>query len=153
MVESDPGAVTRYETAISWKHRGGGASNAAANQSLDPTPTGVVTVAAMTGGRKTRPGDVERPLPLTRRPGDGGRGQEEAASAVQTRIETRASGFRSMCAREVTDDVSNPFAKLITLRAGPQNRLLNHCTQPHGVGADDGARRDVVLGTLRRNWR
>ncbi|MFQ1629182.1 hypothetical protein ACK2WC_07610, partial [Mycobacterium tuberculosis] len=45
----------------------------------------------------------------------------------------------------LTDDVSESVRKkLITLRAGPSRTACSNLRNPAGVGADDGARRDVV---------
>lgn len=94
------------------------------------------------------PGDVERPLPLTRRPGDGGRGQRRAASAVRnpdrTRGATSASG--RCCVRGPVDGrrfrIRSQKAHYATSRS-LKNRLLESA-QPRWRWADDGARRDVV---------
>lgn len=75
------------------------------------------------------PGDVERPLPLTRRPGDGGRGQRRAASAVRnpdrTRGATSASG--RCCVRGPVDGrrfrIRSQKAHYATSRS-LKNRLL-----------------------------
>ncbi|WP_057353953.1 hypothetical protein [Mycobacterium tuberculosis] len=45
----------------------------------------------------------------------------------------------------LTDDVSESVRKkLIPLRAGPSRTACSNLRNPAGVGADDGARRDVV---------
>lgn len=93
------------------------------------------------------PGDVERPLPLTRRPGDGGRGQRRAASAVRnpdrTRGATSASG--RCCVRGPVDGrrfrIRSQKAHYATSRS---RTACSNLRNPAGVGADDGARRDVV---------
>lgn len=92
------------------------------------------------------PGDVERPLPLTRRPGDGGRGQRRAASAVRnpdrTRGATSASG--RCCVRGPVDGrrfrIRSQKAHYATSRS-LKNRLLEsaqprwRCGSPLSVTA------------------
>ena len=71
----DPGAVTRYAVrlsapAIVSATEGADIEFSGRIKSLDPaTRTGVVIVAAKSAGEDLRPGDVERPLPLTPRLG------------------------------------------------------------------------------------
>ncbi|CKN58633.1 Uncharacterised protein [Mycobacterium tuberculosis] len=93
------------------------------------------------------PGDVERPLPLTRRPGDGGRGQRRAASAVRnpdrTRGATSASG--RCCVRGPVDGrrfrIRSQKAHYATSRS-PQEPPARICATPLALG------RTTVLGVM-----
>lgn len=94
------------------------------------------------------PGDVERPLPLTRRLVTAAEDKEERLRLSGTRIELEELlqlpvdvAYEGL----LTDDVSESVRKkLITLRAGPSRTACSNLRNPAGVGADDGARRDVV---------